>query len=182
MGSMDIMDIIWYHGHIFIISALVSQLLVYQLNFQAAWSLRFNSCLETLWAPPNAAHRTELQLPELCVLGCGSSYMWDSSDPVVFHVDATQVFEGILWMGLDQSRWYFSLVQIWIPHSRIWIHGNFRFFKYEPLPQSMRPERDASKSQDVNQEILSRNIKKKSENFQVVWMFPKMAVPPNHPF
>jgi len=40
-----------------------------RLCAKAAWSLRFNSCLETLWAPPNAAHRTELQLPELCVLG-----------------------------------------------------------------------------------------------------------------
>ena len=39
---------------------------------QAAWSLRFNSCLQTVWEP-GAGHRgqrTELTLPELCVLGC----------------------------------------------------------------------------------------------------------------
>ncbi|CAL1162108.1 unnamed protein product [Cladocopium goreaui] len=40
---------------------------------QAAWSLRFNSCLQTVWEPGPGGHgrgqRTELTLPELCVLG-----------------------------------------------------------------------------------------------------------------
>lgn len=40
---------------------------------KAAWSLRFNSCLQTVWEPGPGGHgrgqRTELTLPELCVLG-----------------------------------------------------------------------------------------------------------------
>lgn len=38
---------------------------------KAAWSLRFNSCLQTVWepGPGHGGQRAQLTLPELCVLG-----------------------------------------------------------------------------------------------------------------
>ncbi len=112
MGSWIFMDI---HGDIHHISRWVS--FYPSLNDKAAWSLRFNSCLETLWAPP-AAHRTELQLPELCVLGC---------DPHTFEI--RECFP--IWMQLrflkglpgiieDPCVFLVTVVQILIPHSRVW--------------------------------------------------------------
>ena len=129
MGSMD-MDIM----DIFIISALVSQLLVTELP----------GCLEPSLQqlPRDALGPTERSASNRAAtaramrFGVRSSYIWDPSDPVGFPCGCNSGFwKGLYiwgWWVWDQSKWFSSLVQIWIPDSRIWIHGNFRFFKYEP--------------------------------------------------
>ena len=84
--------------------------------------------------------------------GVRSSYIWDSRSQWVFHMwMQLRVFlKGFFWGfgddGFGSIHVVFALVQIF--QGFMWIHGNFRFFKYDPLEfvsQSPSPIHEARK-------------------------------------